>query len=256
MSASEMLARLFSGVDPAPAQPAAPTGQPVTPAATSIPPAGGVPAPQGPGTAPNGTIPAPVNNPTVAAPLDEFKDLWNTDPNSKSPDDPRIFGQVNGDALLNTAKQMDFAKDITPEDLAAISAGGETASQALLKIVNAVQQRGYAQSTYAATQLIEQAIEKASARFQTQIPQMLRNQNTQNLIKEDPVMSHPAAQPLINSLVNQFQVKFPEASPAQLQEYARSYLQNFAASINGNSPAARQAQQATSEENWVEFFSK
>lgn len=261
MSIGETINRLFSGVNPNPpaAQPAA---APVHPQGTTIPANAGQGAPATAGTAPNGTIPVDTSSPATA-PLDPYKELWQnkpTDPNAP-PADTSFLGPVNGDDLLKAASNIDFTKIITPEMATAIAAGGEEGTKATLQAMNAVAQLTHAQSANATTKIVELALEKATQRFQDQIPQLLRNQNTDSLIKENPVLSHPGASPLISGLVNQLQTKYPEATPAELKKHAEDYLTNFSKSFlntTGVSTTTSQSNTLGSPQpdnfDWEQFF--
>lgn len=166
-----------------------------------------------------------------ASPLDSFKTLWDTDPNAPKPADPRIFGDVDPKALLQAASQIDFTSVVTPEMLTAIQGGGEAGTQALLQALNKTQQLGYAQSAAATAKLIDQAIAKASERFTASIPDVLKQQNTLNLVNNHPILSHPAAAPLVQSLTAQMQQKFPTATPEQLQAHVNNHLVAFSQAL-------------------------
>jgi hypothetical protein len=197
----------------------------------NIPPNTGMPANPLPNTATNGLVP---EQPTPeATPLDEFKDLWKNepvDPNAK-PVDNTVFGPVDGEALLKTASTIDFTKVIDSALSARIQAGGEDGLKATLEAMNKVQQLGYAQSAHASTKLIEQAIAKTQEKFIAQLPQLIRDTNASNLIKETPAYAHPAAAPLIESLTAQMQVKYPNSTPAELRDMANRYVLDFAKSV-------------------------
>ena len=230
-----------------------PANQPVVPVGTQIPPEGGKPAAATPGTAPNGVIPPNTATETKpAAPLDGFADLWKTVEN-KNLEDSRIFGDMDGNKLLEASKAHNFTKDITPEELAAIAAGGEGAQAAMLQIINKAQQRGHATSAHTTALLIEKAIEKASERFAASIPKHIRNHNTNSLIQDNPAFSHPAAKPMIDGLVNQLQVSYPDASPTQLQDMAKQFLTGFAKQITDGTTAQVETK-VPAGEDWETYF--
>lgn len=247
------LANLFSGVNPTPPVQVQ-VVNPVHPQGTTIPPTAGTTAPATQGTAPNGTLPTDTAVKTETA-LDQYNDLWKTapvDPNAPKVDNT-IFGEVDGDALLAAAGKIDFAKVITPEMSAAITAGGEGAAQAFAQAMNKVAQLTHAQGAHATTKIVEMAIAKAQEKFSASIPGILRSQNTDNLVKENTVLSHPAAAPMVEGLVNQFKVKFPNDTPQQLKEKAEGYLNHFATTL-----IATQAEPANAPQkddmDWIAFL--
>lgn len=230
-----------------------PNNQPGTPG--NIPPGTGLPANQLPNTAPNGAVPEQKPEP---APMDEFEKLWENDTTGAKtePIDNSIFGKVNSDDLLKAASQIDFRKAVTPELLQAASAGGEAGVAALMEVINKVSQLNYAQSTQTSTALIEQAIAKAREQFAAELPKQIRDRNAFDLINENPVLSHPAAQPLIESLVSRMQVKYPNASPAELKDNATRYIVKFAESVLSTQPQAKEAvkKNAAKETDWNTYL--
>lgn len=233
------------GSSPQPAQ----QPQPQQTLPGNIPPGTGMPATPLPNTAPNGVVP---EQKVQATPLDEFKDLWKnepTDPNAK-PVDKSMFGVVNGDDLMKSASTIDFTKVVTPELAQRIQAGGEDGFKATLEAMNKVQQLGYAQSAHASTVLIEQAIAKAREQFTAELPMQIRNHSATALIKENPIFSHPAAQPLIEMATMQLQTKYPNATPSELKEMAQNYVTSFADAMK---PAPK-VDAATQGQDWSKFL--
>lgn len=248
MSVAEKFMQVFSGVD---STPPAPSNTPVMPTGTSIPAQPGV------GTS-NGIVPNDLGTPVTPAPLDNFKDLWNTT-DKKDPQDTSYFGSIDGDALLTNAQKMDFLKDITPEQRAAMEAGGPEGMQAMLAAMAKVSQRNYAQSAYTTTQLIEKALASAEERFQRSLPTHIRNHTANTLIQDDPAFKHPAAKPMVDMLVGQFQTKFPNATPNEINQMAKDYFKDFVATVQGGpSPLNpnRNKQAGTDGDDWEDFFNR
>lgn len=210
-------------------------GAPVNPA---IP----ITSPDSATAAANGVIPPGTDTapPNPNAGLDSFVDLWKNapvDPNAPV-DDGTVFGKVNGDDLMKAASNMDFTKSVSPELQARIAAGGEDGVKASMEAMSLVSRQTYAQASFATTKLIEQAIAKNNVRLESKLPSALRNHNTESLIKENPVLSHPAAAPMVAGLVSQFQTKYPDASPAEIKAHAEAYFTQFAGSLIQSQQAA------------------
>lgn len=244
-----IMQKVFGSTPPVqPAQPAQPTMQ--VPPGTAIPPGGGQSSGDLGATAANGVIPP------EAAPLDQFKDLWKDAPidPAVAPVDTSIFGKVNGDDLMKAASSLDFTKTISPEILAAAKAGGEEGIAALMKAINSTAQFTYAQSAAATTKLIEQAIAKHTTQLQAGLPKALRQHATDDLIKGDPMLSHPAAKPVLDGIVAQLQVKFPDATPAQLKDQAEQYLVAFSQHTRAKTDPQNDKVSSVKDEDWTEFF--
>lgn len=208
--------------------------------------------------------PAMANNPTVPAssmqdpqqpvsPLDEFKDLWQNDPNAKPPVKEPLFN-VDPAKLQAAAKNNDFTKVITPEMMQAIAAGGEGAVAATLAAMNSMSQKSFADSAMATTKIVEQALEKQQKKFEEMMPSLIKNQNlSENLRNSNPIFNHPAAAPILDMFKNQVAQKFPNATAAEQQEMAMKYVKSFAEAANPAAPSAQQ-QAAASETDWTTFL--
>lgn len=224
-------------------------GAPVNPA---IP----ITSPDSATAAANGVIPPGTDTapPNPNAGLDSFVDLWKNapvDPNAPV-DDGTVFGKVNGDDLMKAASNMDFTKSVSPELQARIAAGGEDGVKASMEAMSLVSRQTYAQASFATTKLIEQAIAKNNVRLESKLPSALRNHNTESLIKENPVLSHPAAAPMVAGLVSQFQTKYPDASPAEIKAHAEAYFTQFAGSlIQSQQAATKPGNTDTDWDKWI-----
>lgn len=230
---------LFGGNNPAPA--AAPAAQPTTPAQ----PAAGQPGQINPntnpataatpGTAPNGVVPDGAATPP-ASPLDQFTELWKPSENNG---DPQPLINVDPKALAEAAKKTDFTKMISPEQLTAIGQGGEAAVAAFAQAMNSVAQGVYAQSAFATTKIVQQAVNKAREQFQAELPAHVKKLNvSENLRGENPAFSHPAASPILGALEIQLTQKHPNASASEITQMAKQYLESFAGAVNAPKAAA------------------
>jgi hypothetical protein len=215
-------------------------------------PAGGAPAPANPGTStPAGTSGIPQNQPNNpgadpanqnlttsdpnASPLDAFKDLWKAD-DKGSPADPMLSPLFNVDPakLAEATKRMDFAK-VVPPDLIAKALGGDQA--AFVQALNLVAQQTYGVNTHMVTNLIDQAIQKNNSRFSDSLPSRFKNFQVGETLAANPVLKHPATAPIVEALRTQLGRQHPQASAAEISQFANDYLMNFAKAIGGNKPA-------------------
>lgn len=236
--------------------------QPATPAA----PAAGIPTQPGnlnPGapsgdpanpTLPNGAVDASKKD---QSPLDQFTQLW--EPVAVDPNAPKPEPLVNFDPkqVAEAAKKLDFSKLVTPDQMQAITAGGEGAAQAFMQAMNSVAQGAFAQSMFANSKMTEQAVAKAQAMFENMIPAHVKKLTvSDNLRSENPVFNHPAASPILGAIEAQMSVKFPNASPTELTALAKQYLENFADAVKAPSKAAEEKKQQASNKDtdWSNFL--
>lgn len=214
-------------------------------------------------TAPNGTVPAQgqnfnVGNPdpnTQQSPLDTFKDVWQTpavDPNAAP---AGMFANLDPKKLMESARQIDFAKSITPETLQKIQAGGPEAVQALAEAMNSVTQNVYAQSALATTKIVEQALGKAKTDYEAQLPTLVKKFSTnETLLENNPLLSNPAIQPLVGALQEQLIRKNPNASSVEIRQQVQDYFAALGQSFAPKPAQSAADKAARAEEDWSKFL--
>lgn len=232
---------------PAPAAPAAPGN--LNPAATQA-------------SATNPTVPdaAQTQNTTEpaapASPMDQFNELWQ--PNAIDPAANQPLINIDPKALADAARKTDFAKLIQPELMARVQAGGEDGSNAMMQMLNQVAQGVYAQSAFATSKMVEQAVAKAREQFNSDIPAHVKKlQVSDTLRQENPVFNHPAASPILGAVESQLTVKYPNASASEITTMAKQYLEGFANAVQAPAQAAAAAAsaktKASQETDWSNF---
>jgi hypothetical protein len=241
---------------------------PTTPAApASAAPAtgpGNMPAtPPNPAAPGNGIVPANTPNPPAApaapvSPLDNFADLWKTDTNNTGSVTNKPMFNVDPAKLAEAAKKMNLASSVTPEQLQAIQAGGEGAAAAFQQAMESVASNVMVHAATASAAMVEQAVAKAQADFASQVPGLIKKANINNeLLGENPALSHPAAQPLVEAIQRQVLQKFPNATPVELREQVNNYFNSFAEVITAprtKAAATKTAKAGRGEQNWDAFL--
>lgn len=210
------------------------------------------------GTAPNGIVPLATNpdgTPLTPTPFADFQDLWKTTPTDPNAPAPGVFGNIDPKKFMEAAGKIDFSKAVTPEQLTAISAGGDAAQAAFAAAMNTVAQGVYAQSAFATTKIVEQAINKTKDSFLAELPQHIKKQTvTDSLRSENPIFNNPAVAPIISALEAQMTVKFPNATAPEITAMARQYVEQLGTSFAPKpaTPAAEKGKKA--ETDWSEFL--
>lgn len=229
------------------AQPTQATAVPAQAQANQPAPPGNIPAPQVPAAqTPNGEASAPVPQvpETPADPLDAYKDLWNTDPNSAAQSAPESYmPELSQETLAKTMGGVDFTKHISPDLMATINAGGEEATAAMLQAINTVAQQSMMQATLVASKLSNQGISKAASKFQETLPEFLRSQQANTYARDtNPLFNNPAVKPVMEATQAQILQKFPNATPAEVTKMTQDYIlamgQAFAPKPEPAAPAA------------------
>lgn len=168
--------------------------------------------------------PAPVEN-KVESPLDGFKNLWDTapvDPNNPEPAKPQ---PLTAEQVQKAVAGANFSNAITPETLAAITAGGEDATAAFSTAMNEVAKQVMVQATMVNNKLTEKAVNEAVTTQQAKLPELLRQQAASNHLKEtNPLFDNPAIKPVIEATQSQLLQKFPNATHAELTKMTQDYI--------------------------------
>lgn len=232
-------------------RPAAPAAAPapVTPPAPGTPPVSGTPVAV-PGT------PAPEIVPTApVSPLDAFKEIWQTppvDPNAP-PEPAGLFANLDPNKVMESARRVDFAKAVTPEQLQAIASGGQDAVAAFTAAMNSVAQTVYAQSAVATTKIVEQALSRSQEQYDAKLPDLIRRASVNETLRsENPLLSNPAIQPLVSALSEQFVRKNPTATGTEIRNQVNQYLTALGDTFS-TKPAVV-APKVNKAEDWDTFF--
>lgn len=191
---------------------------------------------------------------TDVSPMDQFSSLWEpaaTVPAVDGTLPTNMFSGVDPVKMLEAAKKVDFAKSISPDTIAKITAGGPEAAAAFAAALNSVSQQAYAQSSFATTKIVESALQRFQEGLDTRLPSQLKQlQVTDSFRQANPALAHPAAATIVEALQKQFSVKYPNASVQELQGMAEQYVTQFAALATPKPPQAKVAPA----EDWDSFF--
>lgn len=229
-----------------PTQQTTPGNIPATPTVTATP---------GNGTVPDNAQTNPATTADAnASPLDAFKGLWDIDAKQIEANTPKPVFSIDHSKLAEAASKNDFSKVITPAMLEKINAGGPEAMQAMMSAMNAMSQKAFADSAFAATQMIEAATNKQRAEFESKLPSLIKNQSVSNSMREEsPIFNHPATKPMLDFFQAQLVQKYPNATARELQDLSKQYLTNFA---EGLAPQKKQeAKTNPGETDWGTFLS-
>jgi len=212
------------------------------------------------GAAPNGVIPPGTGGDTTVkkepAPFEAFSELWQpvkTDPNAPDPN-AGVFGTIDPKKFMEAAGKIDFAKVVSPEQLAAIAGGGEAAGKAFMEAMNKVAQSAYAQSAFATTKIVEQAVAKSKETFLSELPQHIKRQTvTDSLRTENPIFANPAVAPIISALEAQMTVKYPNATAPEITAMAKQYVEQLGTAFTKKIEIEKDAKAGKGETDWSLF---
>lgn len=218
----------------------------------------GIPAaPQPPVATP--APPAATPAPAPSSPLDAYSNLWDTpvDEAGKpiaNPADLLSTDIFNFDPtkIREQAAGLDFVKDVNPELLARVTAGGADGTAALLELLNGVQQQAFAAATMSMGKMVNAGVLKNNANLKSALPSTIRAaQLADTPVGDNPALSHPAVQPLINALrVTAFNQN-PNANPADVAKKVNGFIEGLVTAMAESSPTAiankQQAEEKTTD---------
>lgn len=200
----------------------------------------------------NPTVPVDQSN-SPEAQLEAFKDLWKQDANAAAPMSP--LGTLNQKGIQEAAGKLDFTRVIPKEALSKIAAGGEEAQAAFAQSLNSVAQAVFANSTTANAKIVEAALDNQRKQFMSELPQMLKQHGLgEALATQNPLLSHPAAQPMVEAIKNQMVQKFPNASQPELMQMVGQYMDQMAGLFKPKTEGEATKAQAAAGEDWTKFL--
>lgn len=201
--------------------------------------------------------PTPSNGNADNSPLDAWKDVWHTDPKAQAPTDPWSQPILPSDPnkIREAASKMDMMAGMPPELVQKVVAGNDP--QALMDLMNRVAQNTLAMSAQLATASVERAGTVIRDRTKQELPEQFREYQLSNLPVENPVLSHPGAQGLLQMTRQQLKMKNPSWNAQQIHDEAVKYLTGFAGALSqtGMPQQPRTDRSGTPEQDWESFLS-
>jgi len=196
---------------------------------------------------------APENN----SPLDAWKDVWHTDPKATQPSDPWSQPILPSDPekIRQAASKMDMMAGVDPAVVQKVMAGNDP--QALMDLIQGVSRNTLAMAAQLTTASVERAGDVIRNRTDATMPSKFRDFQLENLSNDNPVLSHPGAQGLLQMTRQQLKMKNPNWNAEQIHQEATKYLSGFADALSqSNAPKTPKTDRAgNAEQDWDSFLS-
>lgn len=229
---------------PAPAQPQAAPGTPAASAATNP-------------TVPNATnIPVTATPEGTAAqsPLDKYSELWKNDPTTSNTTEPFSFN-TDPVKVMEAARGVEFTRLVTPELLTRVNAGGADGQKAMMEAMNQVAQHTFAQATHASSKIAEQAVSATEARMAAMLPNLIKQYQVADSVRTaNPLLTNPAAAPMVEALQVQMTRKYPQATTQEINAHVSEYLDGISGLIQGQKPVPEVKSTGRTETDWTKFL--
>lgn len=199
-------------------------------------------------------------------PLMDFDKLWqpNVDKDGKpiKKAGPKVFTpQLDQKAMTAMLEKMDFTKDFSPEEMTAISKGGDEAAVAMGSMINKAAKRAFVTAFTGSSRMMEHAVQAARTDALSEIPNYVKDQMVDSELSRDNIlMSNPAYKPMVDTIKKQFQERHPKASPAEINKAVRAYFDKMVSDMN---KSKEKPEEITNEDlvkkgdpnaNWEDWF--
>lgn len=155
--------------------------------------------------------------------LDGFTDFFKVDPKKAPPKDPLLEPLLSMDPkiLAERIGKMDFTQGLAPELVQKALAGD---AKAFMDAQNHTSRAAFAAAFQALTGVMEGAIKKNNDRFGSSLEGRFRKFQIGSAQSTNPVLNHPAVQPVLASLREMFAQQNPEMHPTDVAKKAEEWF--------------------------------
>lgn len=203
-----------------------------------------------------------TGQPGEGAALDQFKDLF-TPPTAEQLatqgkfDPSTLFAGMDAAKVTEAVGKMQFAGQITEEQMQAIQNGGAGAIQTLHQLLNSTSQATMAQAMLANAEMIKQAMGQVGTTLDTRINAVSRQQQIRSAVHADnALLSNPAIQPMVDALTQSMALKNPQATPQQIKDSVATYITQMSAVFNPQGSAAGKGPELPAEFDFSDFLTR
>lgn len=200
--------------------------------------------------------------PGEGAALEQFKDLF-TPPTAEQLatqgkfDPNALFAGMDAAKVTEAVAKMNFSSQITEDQLQAINNGGAQAIQTLQQLLNGTAQATMSQAMLANAEMIKQALGQVGTTLDTRINAVSRQQQIRSAVHEDnPLLSNPAVQPMVDALTQSISLKNPQATPQQVKEAVNTYMTQMAGVFNPQGSAASKGPELPVEFDFSDYLTR
>lgn len=192
--------------------------------------------------------------------LDKLTSFWDTlkdgDGKPVAPAaDPTQQSIYNFDPakVSESARTLDFTSGLDPELVTKALSGD---AGAFLQAINHATQTAFAAATINTGKLINEGHVTNNERFKSTLPTQIKKVQLAQTATTNPILQHPAAQPLVEALKSMAFAKNPNANPADVTASVEALLIGLGTAAAENTPEAIQKKQVTAagEQDWSSFM--
>lgn len=209
------------------------------------------------GTAAPAPAPAPEPDP-LNSHLDGMAGVWQTPKDAEgkpiaAPADPlaqQIYSFKPED-VSKAADRLDFTSGINPE-LLAKAAGGDV--DALREALNATVRAGFVGTTVNTGRLINDGFQKHGQAIDAALPSRIRNHQVASMKTDDPILSHPAVQPMYQSLRAIIATNNPNLGAEEANKMAEDWVRGLGQAVSMSTDSGTGGPKKVEKEmDWLKF---
>lgn len=192
---------------------------------------------------------------TPPAPLAGFEALWQSDPNKQAVQPTGVLPAVTAEQLSATLANSNFLANI-PQDLMTKAAGGDSA--AFADVINQGLRGVMLQAVLASHGLVNAGAKAQGEQLMGKLPSMVRSSTVTDSLTSNPLYNNPAIKPVMDSVRNQLETKYPQAGSSEIASMLDSYFADFGKAFTGGGAATDAGntggKSAAGETNWFDLL--
>lgn len=197
------------------------------------------------------------NSGAPGSPLDKFNDLFKVDTDTNGQPivvtDPMAqpLVQLDPAKLREAASKMNFTQGVSQELLQKATSGDGVA---LLQLINASAQNAFIAGSMATGSVVDNAVRTNNDRFNTVLPDRVREVQIRQTAAKHPALNHQSAVPMVEMMKAQVAAKNPTLSPDKVAEIAENYFIAMADGIQQSNQQNQPANRNGAEPDYSIFF--
>lgn len=213
-----------------------------------------------PGDQPDNTSQTVTTAKSADSPLDKFNGFWQTATNADgspvaAPVDPMATPIFTLDPVKVTASaaKLNFTSGI---DQSAVTEAFGDKAPLLMDMLNTVGRQAFVAGTLNTGSMVEHGVKSNNNRFTSTLPKHIKEVQLSQTETTNPVLSHPAAAPLVSALKTMAFAKNPNMSPAEVTSQVEALLVGLGTAMADATPEAKQKVAAANagETDWSTFL--
>ena len=187
---------------------------------------------------------------TAGAPAIDWAGVMKAAAEANSAAAPQVVPPLDMAKLQAAIQGRNFVT-VTPENAAALAAGGDQAAQVFIAMANQAAQTAFVEALRASRTLTEMTVGNQTAAVDTRINKQVRDVLAQQHLQGiNPALASPQFQPMLEMIKSGLAASQPQLTPEQLASEANRYLTDMVSQL---APQKTQGGQNTASDG-IDYF--